>query len=75
MGSGVREIWGTPGRASPLGLLLKLLPLLQQPLHQLLRTVVLLQGPEVLLLQGAPVAKDGHPGAGSSPTQGQSLAV
>lgn len=71
MGSGVWGMWGTPGRALPLGLLLKLLPLLQQPLHQLLRTVVLLQGPEVLLLQGAPVAKDGHPGAGAVPHRGR----
>lgn len=63
---------GTPGRASPHSGLLKLLPGLQQPTHHVLRTILLLQGPEVLLLQRAPVPKDGHPGVGSNPTQGQS---
>ena len=48
-------------------------PLSACPHH--LRAVLLGQGPEVLLLQGAPVAKDGHPGAGSKPTQGQSSAA
>lgn len=56
------EAWA-PGGASPCCLLLLLLPGLQQPLHHHLGAVLLVQGPEVLLFQGTPVAKNGQPGA------------
>lgn len=64
--------WGGvgTGRASLCCLLLLLPPGLQQPLHHHLGAILLVQGPEVLLFQGAPVAEDGQPGAGRWPHMG-----
>lgn len=63
------ERWGT-GRDLLCCLLLLLLPGLQQSLHHHLGAMLLVQGPEVLIFQGAPVAKDGQPGAGRWPHMG-----
>lgn len=68
-GRGGVERWGT-GRDLLCCLLLLLLPGLQQSLHHHLGAMLLVQGPEVLIFQGAPVAKDGQPGAGRWPHMG-----
>lgn len=70
-GAGWRGV-GT-GRALLCCLLLLLLPGLQQSLHHQLGAILLVQGPEILIFQGAPVAKDGQPGAGRWPHRGAEL--
>lgn len=61
---------GTGGGGLLCCLLLLPLPGLQQPLHHRLGAILLVQGPEVLIFQGPPVAEDGQPGAGRWPHVG-----
>jgi hypothetical protein len=68
MGEG-RGSWAH-GRDSPCSSVLLLLPCLEQSLHHNVGTVLLVQGPEVLSLQGTPVAQDSQPEQGGGVVSG-----
>lgn len=59
-----RDWYGDLGKASPCCLLLLLPPSLEQPVHHHMGAVILVQGPQVFLLQGPPVAEDSQPEQG-----------